>query len=299
MKNKRTINENLREAASKRSRKLDSIVAASKTSLSRNFSRLPSTVDYLQESTKNLKNATKRDVKQAIDYSQGMIDWSRKGNIDLMGTSYNPTPAEVPFSFGDALVFDGNDDYVEINTALNTTEFTVSLWFNLPTVAANNRIVAGAISTDWIDVRSSGVINIRLSSGGVNFTVPSISSSTWYHLLVARNSSSQTRLFLNGVESSSGTQVVLGNCTYSSLGRQIGGGFTACVLDDCLFNSSYGNPATESEAIYNGGEGADPLISIPLAEQLYRFNENLNNDGSLGGSATGFNLAANPYIAHV
>lgn len=203
------------------------------------------------------------------------------------------------YSFGDAINLDGVDDYVLINTALNTTEFTVSLWFKLPTVGANNRIVAGAISTDWIDVRSSGVINIRLSSGGVNFTVPSISSSTWYHLLVARNSSSQTRLFLNGVESSSGPQVVLGNCTYSSLGRQVGVAFTACVLDDCLFNSSYGNPATEAAAIYNGGAGADPLISIPLAEQLYRFNGNLNNDGSLGGSATAFNLAPNPYTPHV
>lgn len=96
MKSKRTINENLREAASKRSRTLPSIVAASKTSLSRNFSHLPSTVDYLQESKSNIKQRPKRDVKQAIDYSQGMIDWSRKGNIDLMGTSYSGAAEPAP-----------------------------------------------------------------------------------------------------------------------------------------------------------------------------------------------------------
>lgn len=386
MKNKRTINENLREAASKRSRTLPSIVAASKTSLSRNFSRLPSTIDYLQESTKNLKTATKRDVKQAIDYSQGMIDWSRKGNIDLLSTSYvvggansapvavddsvttdyatsvlidvlaNDTDADMdtlsiqsvgtpsngtaviesgqirytpdvgfdgddsftyvvtdgtdtdtgtvnvtvnPYDFDQALEFDGSDDFVTLPTTLTSLNLTISFWFNIDASGIDVVIGSTTQTTSNVLIRTDNN-QIWYGPSTLNniFSFPAINTSAWYHCLIASNGTI-VRCFLNGVESTTGSLTNVAAPAFDLLGRRGSGQFPFDgKLDDVLLTNTYpANPATASAAIYNGGAGADPLSVIPLAQQVYRFNGNADNDGSAGGSGTLNNFVADPYVA--
>jgi len=204
----------------------------------------------------------------------------------------------TPFSFGKALSFDGVDDYFTLNTALNTIAFTVSIWFKLPSNYSNSRVISGVSLTQWLEIRTGGIIHIRNDAQGITFNNATLLANTWYHLYIGRNSSGNARVFLNGTESSSGTQNVGGTCEYLYLGTQGTFQFYNVIVDDVLLTSSYGNPDTEATALYNGGNGVDPLTIIPTAQQLYRLNENGNNDGSLGGSGTLNNFIADPYVNH-
>lgn len=200
------------------------------------------------------------------------------------------------YNFEQALPFNGVDQFVDLPFGLTGSVITVSAWFKFDNVTQKQQpILGGGATIDWLRYRSSSTrFEARSSLGNDSFfTVPAIVPNTWYHVLFADNGS-QARLFLNGVESSSGAETTGFGYNYTKLGNQsifwLDG-----VLDDLLLTNTYGDPATESAAI---AAGADPLSVIPTAQQLYRFNNNTNNDGSLGSSATLNNFPPSPYVPH-
>jgi|GEM_PF-5695085 len=203
------------------------------------------------------------------------------------------------YSFQQALPFNGIDQFVSLPFALTSSVQTISAWVKFNNFVGNPTILGGNNLTDFFRYQDFAQrLQVRSGAGNNNnFSVPALISNTWYHVLYADNGS-QGRLFLNGVESSSGAQSTGSAYDWSTIGTQIGLNFLDGVLDDVLLTNTYGNPVTESAAIYNGGAGADPLSVIPTAQQLYRFNNNTNNDGSLGGAATLNNFPPNPYLPH-
>lgn len=203
------------------------------------------------------------------------------------------------YNFEQALEFDGIDDFVELPSTFNSSNATISFW--IKTNETSNCRVLGLITSPvyWIDFRTStNQINLRRGLGGVSFTFPSITTGNWNHVLVS-DSSGTCRVFLNGVESTSGAQGVGGSFEFDEIMRSGGAIAYQGILDDLtLYNNTVADPLAAAVAIYNGGAGADPLSVIPNAQQLYRFNNNTNNDGSLGGSATLNNFSPSPYVPH-
>jgi len=203
---------------------------------------------------------------------------------------------QTSYNFGKALQFDGVNDYCDLVSAVSGSSLTVSVWFKID-FSGVCRFLGSDNLTDWIDIRTStNIINIRAGSGGVSFNVQPISLNTWHHLLFA-DSGSGAKVFLNSVESSNGTQILNNTYTYKYIGRQETL-FYKIILDDLLITNTYGDPQAQATALYNNGLGVDPLTVIPTARQLYRFNGNPNNDGTLGGVAVLNNFIADPYVNH-
>ncbi len=217
-----------------------------------------------------------------------------------MSWIFIPAGGGGAYDFQDCLQFDGIDDYCDMPTAMTSTSFSFSCWFN--TDSTSNKVIVGSSTntTAFIRINNSTTIDVRYTTVRYAFTVPTISTGSWYHLLVASNGS-QTRVYLNGVESTTGalSTSAVGISFDRISGRGFGDQFYDGLLDDFLFETSYGSPATESTALYNGGAGVDPLTVYAGAEDLFRFNGNGNNDGSNGGSLTLNNFPASPYTPHV
>jgi hypothetical protein len=203
------------------------------------------------------------------------------------------------YAFGDAIEFNGVDQYVGLASNFAGLTSTISFWFNSGNVSIINTFLGGDATIEYFRLSSSTQISVRAdgSGGNANFTIPAVSNNTWYHVFFTTNGAAG-RLFINAVESSSGT-VSNGNRAqdWRFIGQAGFGAFYDGIIDDVLItNTLTANPLVDAIAIYNGGAGADPLITIPTARQLYRFNNNTNNDGTLGGSATLFNSPT--YVPH-
>lgn len=122
-----------------------------------------------------------------------------------------------------ALDFDGTDDTVAHNNLLMTGAFTVSLWFLKRTNGIYNaRILWGNVSDadTYVGNVTTTTINTQSDTGGTlkSYTF-SVANDQWYHFALSRDASNGLRLWLNGVESTSGVQTVAGTYTLNRIGQ--------------------------------------------------------------------------------
>ena len=149
-------------------------------------------------------------------------DMSRRAN---WGTLTNMDAAtDWTISGGQyALDFDGTDDTVShINLAM-TGAFGVSLWFLKRTNGIYNaRILWGNVADadTYVGNVTLTTINTQSDTTGQqkNYTF-SVSNNQWYHFALSRDAANGVRLFLNGVESTSGVQTVTGTYTLNRIGQ--------------------------------------------------------------------------------
>lgn len=116
--------------------------------------------------------------------------------------------------------FDGSNDYIALSSdvVLSATASSFSLWFNL---AACDGVILGqsTSSTPYVYFLSTTAIRIQGDSVGIKeFTVPTISLGTWYHLVIIRNAG-VVRVYLNTVESTSGGQAIAADLTIDQMGK--------------------------------------------------------------------------------
>jgi hypothetical protein len=94
------------------------------------------------------------------------------------------------------------------NLALGTSSFTVEAFFYLTSSTTNQTIFSPNGANNGLAVNISTATTIivdQYGSGGLSYTVPTIALNTWNHIAVVRDvSTSTTRVYLNGTESSSG-----------------------------------------------------------------------------------------------
>ena len=199
--------------------------------------------------------------------------------------------------FGKALAFDGVEDYCDLPSAASGSVLTISVWFKLNALGLQT-ILGGNDVIDYFRFTDNTTIDIR-GSKNLRFAVPATSINTWHHVLCVVQSNSG-RLFINGVESSSGTVInAVLNLDFNTVGWNSQLNYFDGQLDNLLItNTASSTPQAQATALYNGGLWVDPLTVIPTAQQLYRFNGNGNNDGTLGGALTLINFAADPYVDH-
>ncbi|TAN40439.1 MAG: hypothetical protein EPN22_17315, partial [Nitrospirae bacterium] len=130
---------------------------------------------------------------------------------------------------GQGLKFNGTSDYVSTpNMNIAASGATVSIWFR-PSAGdiANGRIIIGkaANGNTYFETLNATTIRIQTDVEATlkNYTVPTMSSGIWYHLVVTR-SSNTTRVYLNGVESTSGGQTQTDVMILNQIGRYSSGG---------------------------------------------------------------------------
>jgi hypothetical protein len=94
-------------------------------------------------------------------------------------------------------------------TTIGTNSYTFECWFRTSTFSTPSgvQVLLGTTNSNALNIRINNSTTIAIdqyNSSQQTFTVPTISTNTWYHLAVVR-SGTTTTVFLNGTRSSTGT----------------------------------------------------------------------------------------------
>jgi hypothetical protein len=164
------------------------------------------------------------------------------GTLTGAGNTSASTAAGPGGTLTASLNLDGTDDYIVIGAtdAFDFTTgnaFSVACWFNAD--ALTDRVILGRAgnANRFVDVRSSTQIRVYTSAGAIDFTVPTMSTGTWYHLLVTRDTGNSVKVYLNGTQSSSGAINGGGSFTFDSIGRRATVYWDGKLADVRVYNS--------------------------------------------------------------
>jgi len=204
------------------------------------------------------------------DLINNVADSSGQGNDGrLVGTFASATSsASVQGKLGQALSFNGSDDYVVIPSSsdfnFGTGAFTYSMWVKKNASATRYDLLStksGSFQDATLFINSDNTIKLftRDTTGTVTKTVTSNStpsSSTWFHVVATRDSAGVLHMYINGTtdgtpvtgatqDLSTGTGFDIGE--NQSVASQLDG-----TLDDVrIYNRALS--ADEVERLYNLG----------------------------------------------
>lgn len=201
-----------------------------------------------------------------------IADSSGEGNNGTMNGG-NTVDKSVAGKIDKAIDFDGTGDFIvpTSNIVLGETS-SFALWFNTDTVAAGKIILGKAADNDvYTQITSATTIAVQPDTGGQakTFTVPTLSTGTWYHLIVVRTAQT-TRLYINNVESTSGGQTLTGNYTVNRIGRYSNSTTNDFNgrMDDIRLFPTHALTSAERTGIYNGGSGTEDDSLVGVATQV-------------------------------
>lgn len=125
-------------------------------------------------------------------------------NGDTKPNNFNPYQGGNYSAF-----FDGTGDYLSWSgTTVGTGAFSIECWFyNTGSFTATLFGVTSS-GNGKLSVRLFNSTTIRIdryNTAASSFTVPTMSTGVWYHMVACRNASGASTIFLNGVRSSTGT----------------------------------------------------------------------------------------------
>ena len=146
-----------------------------------------------------------------LDETSGTIAYDSTGSYN--GTNSGATVGATG-KINTAYDFDGSNDYIEIDdeTAMRMSDgdYSFSFWFKSDSIATEQRIIwksyttSGAVDYDIYLIGSK----MRFRTAGNYFESDNtLSSSTWYHIVLTRNQSNGEKLmYINGnVQTNTGT----------------------------------------------------------------------------------------------
>lgn len=189
-------------------------------------------------------------------------------NYDGIMTNMDSSDIGVTGKFNQALYFDDNNNFVDINhsAGLNPTEFSISLWFEWDNLGTND--------TDFLFSKfmtnyelhtggSSGIDGLRfIPAGHTASTLDAISviHAGWNHIVAIYSTSNSTaQIYLDGVMVAEKTGIV-GTDDLSidssniSIGRRLNGTFYfGGKIDDVRLYNKTLSPA-EVQAIFQNGQ---------------------------------------------
>ena len=229
----------------------------------------------------------------------------------MIGLSYGNFQAvtTTPFSFGNALQFDGVNDYVVksggISCPLNA-DFTVACWVkrNSLTSPQYPRILDMSDGTYNFQLLFGGtgatdnIIHTKntVYQGGLTSTAhgSALSLSTWYCVVVSyTHSGNVINTYIDGVLASSSAGEVVGSASVTSsfnLGTRNDGisvTFLNGILDELGVKAGYAATLTDAQNFYNGGSGANFLGVFGSGQVNYHFNESGTDTTAVDSSGNG------------
>ncbi len=184
-------------------------------------------------------------------------------------TGANGKPVSRPGRLGQALAFDGVDDYVISSSLINTSPVTVSAWVKLTSYPAAKGLVTGFVNgiggaayDKDLYINTDGRLYFYVYDGAQRTTsapTSPIPLNTWVHVMGTANGSA-AKAYVNGVEVGS----VAAGATYTSYTvpnlliqgtsglASIAGGYMAATIDDVrVYNRAL--TASEVTALYKLG----------------------------------------------
>ena len=187
-------------------------------------------------------------------------------------------------SHGGSMFFDGSGDYLSISNATDlqlgtTSAFTVEFWIYIPAGNSDYSVLVGkgynTGSAEWyLELMADGAIDIFVSTNGTSYGViatvtPTLSQKTWHHIAFVRESTSNVKVYTNGIQTySSGSYT---NWNVSTGPVQVGGYndgsaalYSNCHISDLRF--------VKGTAVYTSAftPPTAPLAAISYTSLLLR-----------------------------
>ena len=166
-----------------------------------------------------------------------LTDLSGRSNTGTLtnGPTYNSTS-------GGALVFDGSNDCVVVNSnasILSNTAYTKTVWFYVTSFSSNNNLISGGNNgrhAFWL----AGGNKLQAGHNSTWNTVSSTTSlslNTWYHAAVTFSTATGWRLYLNGALDSTNTSTSkvfsaydVGDALFAEVSSGVGYGATTAFI---------------------------------------------------------------------
>ena len=200
-------------------------------------------------------------------------DFSGYGNN---GTWYGNTTSNVTAGqFGNALAFDGVDDYVNAgnNASLNfvSQDFTITMWIEPATIipAAQTLFIRGLYQTDGYNFEMrTNRIWMRTEQAGAEqntFTTNSIIANQWQHIVMVRNGSSVT-LYRNNINITSSAATHINPLTSTR----------DALIGIYGYTSSPFNGSIDEVRIYNRALSADEIAMQYNSSKYYPYASNVS-----------------------
>jgi hypothetical protein len=112
---------------------------------------------------------------------------------------------------GSSAIFDGTGDYLEIPNsarAIGTGPFTIDYWFRATSTASTPALVdlrfGGGDTTGYSDfINSTGKLVVFMNNASRITSTTTISTNTWYHVAIVRDSSNDIKMYINGTNEGS------------------------------------------------------------------------------------------------
>ena len=188
-----------------------------------------------------------------------IIDKSQTGNIKVFGTATGSS-TEVKFANTKSMYFPGTNSHhmTHYNSFNLPGELTIECWVNPSTFNSGyvwcleNYQLEMRINSNGtgVDVYDSGYINFTRAAGAM-------STGTWYHIAVCRDSSNVFRVWIDGVRSSeSGTKTT----TYDKDHIVIGGEYASATTTNWPYHGYVQDLRISNYARYSA---ADETANIP------------------------------------
>lgn len=201
---------------------------------------------------------------------------------------------------GNALDFDGTDDYVDLDAQIvSPTAMTVEAWINASSFTSSgrlNRIMAidyGSYTTDnpfALFVTDAGTIGYVFGTGDANNDIqnpmsfsPTLSTSTWYHIALTFDGSTKI-LYVNGIAEGSVSDA--GTFTNTNSEQLLIGDFATATT-----NTGEWEGEIDEARIWDDVRTQDEIVSNMYANLVgdeanlvgyYRMNQGIgNNDNNL------------------
>lgn len=204
------------------------------------------------------------------------------------------------FAFNNALDFDGVNDYVLLNSAVSLgSTFTVSHWFYKTDTSVDIFLYHSV--NQYTAFINSTVLRYK-DSIQAEFTVPTMSISTWYNVVWSA-SSGTLKCYLNGVESTSGGKSITGNLIIGRIAYYTSANFFGGKFDDLGMKIGYAASQADVTNLYNGGAGADFNSIIGSSDLYYHFDESdpattLVDSSGNGNNGTLNNFTVPNFVTH-
>ena len=139
--------------------------------------------------------------------------WKFDGNLNdsagtAKGTFTGGQASYVPGKIGQAISFDGVDDFVSIPSTTNPSIYTIAVWVKPASTAPASIVVrtdASGPTTDWshqLRINASGTFHHYLWVGAERNIAGTtkIVADTWYHVAIVAQNNGPMRLYVNGQE---------------------------------------------------------------------------------------------------
>jgi hypothetical protein len=192
------------------------------------------------------------------------------------------------------LFLDGFNDYLLFDATLTISspwtmqiEFFVNSFASLRTITSNS-------TADLILIKSDTVIDVKFANQVRDFTVPTMSINTFYHLAI-RDNGTDLQLYLNGVESSTGA--LAGGRIFTA--RRLGATSTGSLVLGGGFDNFALVPLAISDAkiVTIANKPSTFLAEFPTADIVYDLNESGTDTIVLDSSSNNRNAVAKNHLS--